>query len=287
MSNEKELFCSYTMLCCAYYMALNHGQTCSSKLTPCISLNDLCNLDHFRGQDRPVGNSPPYFGPSRKMDFELELAAVVGPGNELGKHVNINEAADHIFGLVLMNDWSARDFQGWECIPLGPFIGKNFGTTISPWIVPLDSLEPFGSEAPMQNPPPLPYLAEKKPKNYDICLEVGIKPKGHEDSYVLSRSNYKHLYWTIPQQIAHHTINGCNLRPGDLLGSGTISGPEPNSYGSLLELTWNGQKPLSLGGETRTFLQDGDEVIISGFCKGDGYIVGFGTCSGKILPSLV
>ncbi|CAH9093486.1 unnamed protein product [Cuscuta epithymum] len=238
-----------------------------------------------RGQDRPVGNSPPYFGPSRKMDFELELAAVVGPGNELGKHVNINEAADHIFGLVLMNDWSARDIQGWECIPLGPFLGKNFGTTTSPWIVPLDSLEPFGCEAPMQNPPPLPYLTEKKPKNYDICLEVAIKPNGHEDSYVVSRSNYKHLYWTIPQQVAHHTINGCNLRPGDLLGSGTISGPEPNSYGSLLELTWNGQKPLSLGGETRTFLQDGDEVIISGFCKGDGYMVGFGTCSGKILPS--
>ncbi|KAK4398870.1 Fumarylacetoacetase [Sesamum angolense] len=238
-----------------------------------------------RGQGHPIVNSLPYFGPSRKLDFELEMAAVVGPGNELGKPVDVNEAADHIFGLVLMNDWSARDIQAWEYVPLGPFLGKSFGTTISPWIVTLDALAPFGSDASEQNPPPLPYLAEKESKNYDISLQVSIVPAGQKDACIISRSNFKHLYWTITQQLAHHTINGCNLRPGDLLGTGTISGPEPDSYGCLLELTWNGQKPLSLGGTTRTFLEDGDEVIFTGCCKGDGYNVGFGRCSGKILPS--
>ncbi|XP_057997681.1 fumarylacetoacetase-like isoform X4 [Hevea brasiliensis] len=198
-----------------------------------------------RGQGHPAGNSPPYFGPSMKLDFELEMAAVVGPGNELGKAVDVNEAGDHIFGLVLMNDWS--------------------GTTISPWIVTLDALQPFACDAPKQ---------------------VQIKPAGQEDPCVVTRSNFKNLYWTLTQQLAHHTINGCNLRPGDLLGTGTISGPEPESLGCLLELTWNGQKPLSLNEAARTFLEDGDEVIFSGYSKGDGYNVGFGTCSGKILPSL-
>lgn len=238
-----------------------------------------------RGQCHPAGTSPPYFGPSRKLDFEMEMAAVVGPGNELGKPVDVNEAADHIFGLVLMNDWSARDIQAWEYVPLGPFLGKSFGTTISPWIVTLDALEPFASDAPKKNPPPLPYLAEKISKNYDISLQVSVKPAGEEHTCIVTRSNFEHLYWTITQQLAHHTINGCNLRPGDLLGTGTISGPEPESYGCLLELTWNGQKALSLGGSTRKFLEDGDEVIFTGCCKGDGYLVGFGTCSGKILPS--
>ncbi|KAL8103260.1 fumarylacetoacetase [Apium graveolens] len=237
-----------------------------------------------RGQGHPSGNSP-YFGPSRKLDFELEMAAVVGPGNKLGESVDVNEAAEHIFGLVLMNDWSARDIQAWEYVPLGPFLGKSFGTTISPWIVTLDALEPFGCDAPQQNPRPLPYLAEKISKNYDISLEVQIKPAGEEASYVVTRSNLNHLYWTVTQQLAHHTINGCNLRPGDLLGTGTISGPEPESYGCLLELTWNGQKTMSLGGATRKFLEDGDEVIFTGCCKGNGYNVGFGTCSGKIVPS--
>ncbi|XP_043816434.1 fumarylacetoacetase isoform X2 [Manihot esculenta] len=218
-----------------------------------------------RGQGHPAGNSPPYFGPSKKLDFELEMAAVVGPGNELGKPVDVNEAGDHIFGLVLMNDWSARDIQAWEYVPLGPFLGKSFGTTISPWIVTLDALEPYACDAPKQ---------------------VQIKPAGQEDSCLVTRSNFKNLYWTLTQQLAHHTINGCNLRPGDLLGTGTISGPEPESLGCLLELTWNGTKPLSLNGTTRTFLEDGDEVIFSGYSKGNGYNVGFGTCSGKILPSL-
>ncbi|KAF4372625.1 hypothetical protein F8388_027298 [Cannabis sativa] len=195
------------------------------------------------------------------------MAAVVGSGNELGKPVNVNEAADHIFGLVLMNDWSARDIQAWEYVPLGPFLGKSFGTTISPWIVSLEALEPFACAAPKQDPLPLPYLAEKVSRNYDIQLEVEIKPAGVEDSTVVTKSNFKHLYWTLTQQIAHHTINGCNLRPGDILGTGTISGPEPDSLGCLLELSWNGQKTISLKGATRKFLEDGDEVIITGFCK--------------------
>ncbi|RYR63322.1 hypothetical protein Ahy_A04g021130 isoform C [Arachis hypogaea] len=178
-----------------------------------------------RGQAHPTPGSPPYFGPSRKLDFELEMATIVGPGNDLGKPVDINNAADHIFGVVLMNDWSARDIQAWEYIPLGPFLGKNFGTTISPWIVTLEALEPFACEAPKQDPPPLPYLTEKVSKNYDVALEVHIKPAEHEKPSVVTRSNLKHLYWTLTQQLAHHTINGCNLRPGDLLGTGTISGP--------------------------------------------------------------
>ncbi|CAM8890617.1 unnamed protein product [Rhodiola kirilowii] len=240
-----------------------------------------------KGQSFPSGDSPPYFGPTMKLDFELEMAAIVGPGNELGKPVDISEAADHIFGLVLMNDWSARDIQAWEYVPLGPFLGKNFGTTISPWIVTLDALEPFACTPPKQDPCPLPYLTETISKNYDISLEVKIKPFGQDTPLTVSRSNFNHLYWTITQQLAHHTINGCNLRPGDLLGTGTISGPEPESYGCLLELTWNGQKPLSLDANTtRKFLEDGDEVIFSGAAKGDGYTVGFGTCTGKIVPSL-
>ncbi|TYH68559.1 hypothetical protein ES332_D06G268600v1 [Gossypium tomentosum] len=237
-----------------------------------------------RGQGHPTGNSTPYFGPSLKLDFELEMGTVVGPGNELGKTIDVNEAADHIFGVVLMNDWSARDIQAWEYVPLGPFLGKSFGTTISPWIVTLDALQPFACDAPKQDPPPLPYLAEKTSKNYDIALEVQIKPSGQKDSSVVTRSNLKNLYWTLTQQLAHHTINGCNLRPGDLLGTGTISGPEPDSLGCLLELTWNGQKALSLNGTTRKFLEDGDEVIFTGCCKGDGYNIGFGTCTGKVVP---
>lgn len=213
------------------------------------------------------------------------MAAIVGPGNELGTTIDVNDAANHIFGLVLMNDWSARDIQAWEYVPLGPFLGKSFGTTISPWIVTLDALEPFACEVPKQNPCPLTYLVEKTSRNYDISLEVLIKPSGQADSCVVTRSNFNHLYWTITQQLAHHTVNGCNLRPGDMFGTGTISGPEPESYGCLLELTWNGQKPLSLGGTTRTFLEDGDEVTFFGYCQGDGYKIGFGRCSGKIVPS--
>ncbi|KAL9251762.1 Fumarylacetoacetase-like protein [Drosera capensis] len=240
------------------------------------------NITRPRGQSFPVGDSPPSFGPSKKLDFELEMATIVGPGNPLGKSVDVNDAADLIFGLVLMNDWSARDIQGWEYVPLGPFLGKNFGTTISPWIVTLEALEPFTCDAAKQDPPPLPYLAEKVSKIYDLSLEVQIKPAGREHAIIVTKSNLKNLYWTLTQQLAHHTVNGCNLNPGDLLGTGTISGPEPDSLGCLMELSWNGQRPLSLNGVTRTFLEDGDEVIFSGVCKGDGYNVGFGSCSGKL-----
>ncbi|KAG6475585.1 fumarylacetoacetase-like [Zingiber officinale] len=239
-----------------------------------------------RGQAYPTGNSPPYFGPTQKMDFELEMAAIVGPGNELGKPIDVNIAADHIFGLVLMNDWSARDIQAWEYVPLGPFLGKSFGTTISPWIVTLDALEPFACEAPKQDPEPLPYLTESKHVNYDIPLEVWIKPAGHEHPVLVTSSNFSNLYWTLTQQLAHHTINGCNLRPGDLLGTGTISGPEEGSVGCLLELTWNGQKPQNLNGTIRKFLEDGDEVMFKACCKGKGYNVGFGSCTGKIQPAI-
>ncbi|XP_022979078.1 fumarylacetoacetase-like [Cucurbita maxima] len=239
-----------------------------------------------RGQSAPIVNSPPHFGPSAKMDFELEMAAVVGTGNELGKPVDINKAEDHIFGLVLMNDWSARDIQGWESVPLGPFLGKSFGTTISPWIVTLEALEPFKCDSPIQDPPPLPYLAEKTSQNYDISMEVLLRPVGQQDTQVLTRTNSKHLYWTLPQLFAHHTINGCNLQPGDLLGTGILSGPEQESFSCLLELTWSGQKPMVLShGISRMFLEDGDEIIITGQCKGNGYTVGFGTCAGMIVPS--
>ncbi|WOL19218.1 fumarylacetoacetase [Canna indica] len=239
-----------------------------------------------RGQGYPMGNSPPYFGPTQKLDFELEMAAIVGPGNELGRPINVNEAADHIFGLVLMNDWSARDIQAWECVPLGPFLGKSFSTTISPWVVTLDALEPFACDAPVQDPQPLAYLVESKHINYDISLEVGIKPAEHEHPAIVTRSNFKNLYWTLTQQLAHHTVNGCNMRPGDLLGTGTLSGPEPESFGCLLELTWNGQKSLSLNGSDHKFLEDGDEVIFRACCKGKDYNVGFGSCTGKVLPAL-
>uniref|UniRef100_A0A0D6R0P7 Fumarylacetoacetase n=1 Tax=Araucaria cunninghamii TaxID=56994 RepID=A0A0D6R0P7_ARACU len=186
-----------------------------------------------------------------------------------------------------MNDWSARDIQIWESVPLGPFLGKNFGTTISPWIVTLEALEPFACETPKQEPTPLPYLVAKTSHSYDIPLEVSIKPAGDENAVVVCRSNFKHLYWTVEQQIAHHTINGCNMRPGDLLGSGTISGPEDESLGCLLERTFDGKKQLKIGNNiNRTFLEDGDEVIITACCQGDGYKVGFGTCSGKVLPAL-
>lgn len=245
------------------------------------------DLHRPRGQKRPMGTPTPGFGPSVKLDFELEMAMLVGPGNELGTSVSVDDAPDHIFGLVLMNDWSARDIQAWEYQPLGPFLGKSFGTSISPWIVTLEALEPFTCEAPVQDPPPLPYLTGKSSRTYDIPLEVALKPAGEEKASVICKSNFKHLYWTIEQQLAHHTINGCNLRSGDLLGSGTISGPEPESFASLLELSWDGKKPLKLGNNiSRTFVEDGDEVILTACCQGDGYKVGFGTCSGKILPAI-
>jgi fumarylacetoacetase len=240
-----------------------------------------------RGQYKPDAEAAPTFGPSRSLDFELEVAAFVGPGNELGRPVPVGEAAEHLFGLVLLNDWSARDVQAWEYVPLGPFLAKNFATSISPWVVPLEALAPFRTAGPPQDPQPLPYLRSGGERTYDIQLEVYLQSGGMAAPQRVCASNFKYLYWDLRQQLAHHTVNGCNLRPGDLLASGTISGPGPGSYGSLLELTWRGTRPLALaGGEERRFLQDGDRVTFTGWCQGAGYRVGFGEVTGRVLPAL-
>uniref|UniRef100_G3WQ21 Fumarylacetoacetase n=1 Tax=Sarcophilus harrisii TaxID=9305 RepID=G3WQ21_SARHA len=238
------------------------------------------------GQLCPDETKPPVHGVSKLLDFELEMAFFVGPGNKLGEPIPINKAHEHIFGMVLMNDWSARDIQKWEYIPLGPFLGKSFGTTISPWVVPMEALMPFTLPNPVQDPKPLPYLCHEEPYTFDINLFVALKGEGMSQPATICRSNFKHMYWTMKQQLAHHTINGCNLQPGDLLASGTISGPNPENFGSMLELSWRGTKAIDLGnGQTRKFLQDGDEVIITGYCLGNGYRVGFGQCTGKVLPA--
>ncbi len=238
------------------------------------------------GQTKKDNASLPTFGPSQALDFELELGYFIGPGNSLGQPIPIEQAPHHVIGMVLVNDWSARDIQKWEYQPLGPFLGKNFGTSISPWVVTLDALEPFRVPGPVQDPPPLPYLRSTDNWAYDIHLEVSLQTESMTQPHVICRTNAKYLYWNICQQVAHHTVNGCNLRLGDLLATGTISGPTPDSYGSLLELTWKGTRPLSLpGGETRTFLQDGDRVTMTGWCQGQGYRVGFGEVTGHIQPA--
>jgi fumarylacetoacetase len=235
------------------------------------------------GQTKADDAPAPTFGASRLLDFELETGFFVGPGSELGRPVPIAQAVDHIFGLVLVNDWSARDIQKWEYQPLGPFLAKNFATTISPWVVTLEALEPFRCPGPAQEPQPQPYLQSNGPWAYDIHLEVGLQSLQMAQPQVISRSNFRYLYWNMLQQLAHHTVTGCNLRPGDLLASGTISGPTPGSRGSMLELTWRGEQPLTLAsGEQRKFLQDGDTVVLSGWCQGDGYRVGFGEARGRI-----
>ncbi|XP_048186049.1 fumarylacetoacetase isoform X1 [Perognathus longimembris pacificus] len=239
------------------------------------------------GQMRPDSSKPPVHGASKLLDIELEMAFFVGPGNRFGEPVPISRAHEHIFGMVLMNDWSARDIQQWEYVPLGPFLGKSFGTTISPWVVPMEALMPFVLPNPEQVPRPLPYLCHNRPFSFDIQLSVALKGEGMQQPATICRSNFKYMYWTMLQQLTHHSVNGCNLRPGDLLASGTVSGPDPESFGSMMELSWRGERPISLGaGQSRTFLQDGDEVIISGHCQGDGYRVGFGRCTGKVLPAL-
>ncbi|ELW70696.1 Fumarylacetoacetase [Tupaia chinensis] len=239
------------------------------------------------GQMRPDDSKPPVYGACRLLDIELEMAFFVGPGNKFGEPIPISKAHEHIFGMVLMNDWSARDIQKWEYVPLGPFLGKSFGTTISPWVVPMDALMPFAVPNPLQDPKPLPYLCHDQPYTFDINLSVALKGEGMRQAATICRSNFKYMYWTMLQQLTHHSVNGCNLRPGDLLASGTISGPEPESFGSMLELSWRGTKAIELGdGQTRKFLLDGDEVVITGHCQGDGYRVGFGQCAGKVLPAL-
>jgi fumarylacetoacetase len=238
-----------------------------------------------KGQLKPVDSDAPVFGATRKLDFELEVAFITCSETSLGSSIAVKEAEEHIFGLVLFNDWSARDIQQWEYVPLGPFLGKNFGSTISPWIVTLDALEPFRVKSPEQNPKVLPYLNTDGNNNFDINLEVLLKPENSEAS-LISRTNFKYMYWSMNQQLAHHTVNGCNVQVGDLYASGTISGPSPDSYGSLLELTWNGQRPLSLtDGSQRQFLDDGDTLILKGYAQRDGVRIGFGECAGKILPA--
>lgn len=232
-----------------------------------------------------LGDDPPSFASTRKLDFELEVAFITCSETKLGSHVTTSHAEDHIFGFVVFNDWSARDIQTWEYVPLGPFLAKNFGSTVSPWIVTLDALEPFRVKGPDQFPNVLPYLFTEGEKNFDIRLEVLIEPERSQPTTVC-RSNFKYMYWNVNQQLAHHTVNGCNIQVGDMYASGTISGPSPGSYGSMLELTWNGQKPLSMpDGSERKFIEDGDTVIMKGYAEKDGVRIGFGECKGKILPA--
>merc|ERR1712168_1260727 len=222
------------------------------------------------------------------MDFELEMAFFVGgPTNSLGEAISDEKAGEHIFGMVVMNDWSARDIQKWEYVPLGPFLGKNLGTSISPWVVTMEALKPFLVDNYKQDPQPFPYLRHQDPYTYNIKLEVAIQPEGAAEPSVVSRSNFRYMYWTMKQQLAHHTVTGCNMRPGDLLASGTISGPEPWSFGSMLELSWRGAKTVALGssGQERKFLQDGDTVKMVGVCRGAGFSIGFGEVSGEVLPA--
>jgi fumarylacetoacetase len=241
------------------------------------------------GQFREEGAGAPECGPTRELDFELEVGLLIGPGNPLGHPLSVQEAAAQIFGFVLVNDWSARDIQQWEYVPLGPFLGKNFATTVSPWVVPAEALEPFRRPLPAQEPPPPTYLrppAGEVLRTYDIEVEVALQPARADAAAVISRTNYAELYWSPEQMLAHHTVGGCNLRPGDLLASGTVSGRGPGAQGCLLELTERARRPLRLpGGETRGFLEDGDTVILSGWCTGPDYRVGFGECRGTIRPA--
>ena len=248
----------------------------------------VSGTDLFRplGQAKPDNAPAPTFGPTRSLDFELEMGSFIGPSNELGRSIPADEAPGHLFGMVLVNDWSARDIQKWEYAPLGPFLAKNFGTSISPWVVTMDALAPFRTAGPVQDPAPLDYLRTSGNWAYDVQLEVWLQGEKMERPERISASNAKYLYWNVCQQVAHHTVNGCNLQTGDLLATGTISGPDPGSYGSLLELTWKGTKPLQLpGGETRVFLQDGDRVTMTGWCQGQGYRVGFDEVTARILPA--
>jgi fumarylacetoacetase len=222
------------------------------------------------------------------MDFELEMGFFVGPGNALGEPIPMERAVDHIFGMVLVNDWSARDIQAWEYVPLGPFLGKNFATSISPWVVTMDALEPFRCAGPVQrDPEPLAYLRSPDDRAYDIHLEVGLRSEGMDEAATIATSNFRYMYWNVCQQLVHHTVNGCNAQPGDLYASGTISGTEKHERGSMLELSWRGAEPISLpNGEQRAFLSDGDTVVLRGWCERDGVRVGFGDVSGTLLPAI-
>jgi fumarylacetoacetase len=243
------------------------------------------NIHRPKGQTKPNDAELPVFGPSRLVDFELEMAFITGKKSKLGESISTAEAEDYIFGLVLFNDLSARDIQKWEYVPLGPFLSKNFGSVISPWIVTLDALEPFRVSGPEQKPAVLPYLKYSGKKNYNLELEVFIQPeKGSENK--VCQSNFRHMYWNRCQQLAHHTVNGCNINVGDMYGSGTISGPTEDSFGSMLEITWNGTRPVKLkDGSERKFIEDNDTIIMRGWAEKDGLRIGFGECTTKILPA--
>ena len=238
-----------------------------------------------KGQQKINEDEPPVFGPCRLLDFELEMAFVTFQGKPMGDSITTDEADDFIFGMCLFNDWSARDIQKWEYIPLGPFLAKNFASSVAPWIVTLDALEQFRIPGPVQDPEVLPYLEYSGEKHIDIKLEVGLTPEGGSEN-IISRSNYKHMYWNMNQQLAHHTVNGCNINCGDMMASGTISGPNEDNYGSMLELSWKGTKPLKMNdGTERKFILDGDTVSMRGYCENDGIKIGFGEVSSKILPA--
>ncbi|MET0962661.1 MAG: fumarylacetoacetase [Noviherbaspirillum sp.] len=238
------------------------------------------------GQIKLPDQERPVFTACRKLDIELEMGFIVGVPNGLSEPVPCEQAERHIFGMVLLNDWSARDFQAWEYVPLGPFNSKSFATTMSPWIVTMEALEPFRTAQPVQSPEPLPYLRHAGAHGFDIDLEAWLRPQGAAQASRISRTNFKHMYWSMAQQLVHHTASGCNTRVGDLMGSGTISGPTRDSLGSLLEMTFNGREPVTLAtGGQRTFIEDGDELELRGWCQGVAYRVGFGNCSGEVLPA--
>ncbi|CAF1116460.1 unnamed protein product [Adineta steineri] len=240
------------------------------------------------GQTCPDETKPPTFGNCKLLDIELEMAFFIGTeGNHQGEPITMDKADEYIFGLVIMNDWSARDIQKWEYVPLGPFTAKNFGTTISPWIVTMDALQDALCTGPTQDPTPLSYLTQQEPSAIDIDLKVSLKPNQSSKEFTICQSNLKHMYWSLKQMLVHHTVTGCNLRAGDLIATGTISGPTPDSCGSMLELTWRGSKPLVLDENlTRKFLEDGDTVTMTGFYQGNGFKIGFGQCTGTIIPAL-
>ena len=239
-----------------------------------------------KGQMKPPTQEVPSFGPCKNLDFELEVAFITFPGKPLGESISTAEAEKYIFGMVLFNDWSARDVQSWEYVPLGPFLAKNFASSVSPWVVTLDALEPFKTDGPVQEPAVLPYLKFEGNWHYDINLEVDINPESGPGTTVC-KSNYKHMYWNMVQQLAHHTVGGCNINGGDMMASGTISGPSEDSFGSMLELSWRGEKPLKMNdGSERKFINDGDTVVVRGWSKNNGIRVGFGEVSSKVLPAL-
>lgn len=243
------------------------------------------NFHRPKGQINKDESKLPTFAPTSRLDFELEMATIIGKGNEIGESIDVNDAEDYVFGFQLLNDWSARDIQKWEYVPLGPFLAKNFFSSVSPWVITLEALEPFRVKGEIQNPTVLSYLQEKKRLNFDIKLEVILQAQDSEEM-IISESNFKNMYWTVAQQIAHHTVNGCNLNIGDLLGSGTISGKESDSFGSLLEISWGGKNPIIMpNGAERRFLEDYDTVIIKGFAEKDGIRVDFGELRTTILPT--